>query len=80
MPAVGPEAVKAWLATQTFSYSGKTMFSDIAASGELGYTYGSFETGAPHGQKGYFARVWKRDGSGNWRVVVDILSPLPPGK
>lgn len=80
MPAVGAAAVTTWLATQTFSYSGKTMFSDIAASGELGYTYGSFETGAPNALKGYYARVWKRDGHGNWRVVVDILSPLPPGK
>lgn len=80
MPAVGTDAVKSWLATQTFSYSGKTMFSDISASGELGYTYGSFETGAPNVLKGYYARVWKRDGHGNWRVVVDILSPLLPGK
>ncbi|MEO6391269.1 MAG: nuclear transport factor 2 family protein [Pyrinomonadaceae bacterium] len=80
MPALGAEAVKTWLATQTFSYSGRTMFSDIAASGELGYTYGSFETGAPNGLKGYYARVWKRDGNGKWRVVVDILSPLPPAQ
>jgi ketosteroid isomerase-like protein len=75
MPVVGKEAVATWLSTQKYSYKGETMFSDIAASGDLGYTYGSAETGA---DKGYYARVWKRDGKGVWRMVVDIFSPLPP--
>lgn len=75
MPAVGKDAVAAWLAAQNYSYKGENMFGDIAASGDLGYTWGSAEAGA---DKGYYARVWKRDIKGVWKVVVDIFSPLPP--
>jgi ketosteroid isomerase-like protein len=78
MPVVGKEAVGSWLALQKYSYKGEPMFSDIAASGDLGYTYGSVETGNAEGLKGYYARVWKRDNKGAWKVVVDIFSPLPP--
>jgi ketosteroid isomerase-like protein len=75
MPVLGKEAVTAWLASQKYSYKGEPMFSDISASGDLGYTYGSAEAGT---DKGYYARVWKRDSKGAWKVVVDIFSPLPP--
>lgn len=77
MPVVGNEAVTAWLAGQNYSYKGENMFGDIAASGDLGYTYGSAES---DGKKGYYARVWKRDRKGAWKVAVDIFSPLPPPK
>jgi ketosteroid isomerase-like protein len=81
MPIVGKEAVTAWLAGQKYPYSGEPMFSDIAISGDLGYTYGKAELNS-NGQNGYYARVWKRDGKGAWKMVVDIFSalPLPPAK
>ncbi len=75
MPVLGKEAVTAWSASQKYSYKGEPMFSDIAASGDLGYTYGSAEAGT---DKGYYARVWKRDDKGDWKVVADIFSALPP--
>jgi ketosteroid isomerase-like protein len=75
MPVVGKDAVTTWLAAQNYSYKGEPMFSDIAESGDLGYTWGSAEMGA---DKGYYSRVWKRDSKGNWKAVVDIFSPLPP--
>lgn len=77
MPVLGKEAVTAWLASQKYAYKGEPVFSDIAASGDLGYTYGSAETGT---DKGYYARVWKRDDKGIWKVVVDIFSALLPAK
>ena len=75
MPVTGRAAVSTWLDSQKDNYSGGQMGSDIAASGDLGYTYGSAANGE---QKGYYARVWKRDSKGAWRLVVDIFSPLPP--
>lgn len=75
LPVVGKDAVTAWLAAQNYPYKGENAFGDIAASGDLGYTYGSAESGT---DKGYYARVWKRDSKGNWKAVVDIFSPLPP--
>jgi ketosteroid isomerase-like protein len=75
MPVLGKDAATAWLASQKYSYKGEPMFSDIAASGDLGYIYGSVTSGE---QQGYYARVWKRDDKGAWKIVVDIFSALPP--
>ena len=48
--------------------------ADIAASGELGYTYGIYhydlkdnETGI----KGTYVTIWKKDDGGNWKFVLD---------
>jgi len=75
VPVTGKSAVVIWLATQKYAYKGEVMFSDIAASGDLGYAYGRAETAT---EKGYYVRVWKRDDEGNWRMAVDIFSPIPP--
>lgn len=52
-------------------------FVDVSASGDLGYTYGTFEytsvdsTGAVNSIKGIFHTVWKRQKDGSWRFVWD---------
>lgn len=52
-------------------------FVNVAASGDLGYTYGKFtfeatdETGAEIKSEGIFHTVWKRDLNGDWRYVWD---------
>lgn len=53
--------------------------ADVAASGDLGYAYGAYAI-QPKGserpsEKGYYARVWKREGTGPWRVVFNIVNP-----
>lgn len=55
--------------------------ADVAASGDLGYAYGSYEI-HPKGserpsEKGYYARVWKRERGGAWRVVFNVVNPAP---
>lgn len=77
MPVTGRAAVSAWIDSKKYSYIGSAMFSDISASGDLGYIYGRATQG---NEEGYFARVWKRDAKGAWWLAVDIFSPLPPAK
>jgi ketosteroid isomerase-like protein len=48
----------------------------VAASGDLGFTIGS--VGA--GPSSYFLRIWRREPSGEWRIVIDLDSPVPPGE
>jgi ketosteroid isomerase-like protein len=79
MPVVGKDALRDWLALQTMTLSGEPIKVDVSRSGDLGYAYGSYELGGAQPQKGYFARVWKRDAEGQWRIVVDTVSLLPPG-
>ena len=55
----------------------------VAASGELGYTYGRYElkpaeASTSKAEKGYYTRVWKRDSAGKWKIVADVASSLPP--
>ena len=52
-------------------------FVSVAASGDLGYTYGKFnfegtdEMGEVVRVEGIFHTVWKREESGEWRYVWD---------
>jgi len=58
----------------------KVLFADVAAADDLGYTYGSYDTSKDSQpvEHGYYARVWKRNSEGRWRIVADITNPLPP--
>lgn len=79
MPVVGKDALGAWLAQQTMTLSGEPIKAEVARSGDLGYAYGSYELGGVKPEKGYYARVWKRDAKEQWRIVMDVVNPLPPG-
>jgi len=79
MPVVGKDALRDWLGRQTAQLSGEPIKAEVSRSGDLGYAYGRYELGGAEPQKGYFARVWKRDANGQWRIVMDIVRPLPPG-
>jgi ketosteroid isomerase-like protein len=60
--------------------------SDVSQSGDLGYTYGSYElkhtamNEVRPPEKGYYVRVWKRDAKGKWKLVFDTTSPIPDEK
>jgi ketosteroid isomerase-like protein len=50
----------------------------IAASGELGYTYGRYEfsskdkDGKPAVDTGKYATIWKKQIDGSWKVALDM--------
>jgi len=52
--------------------------ADISASGDLGYTYGTFEfdskdkDGKPIVEYGKYASIWKLQQDGTWKVVLDM--------
>jgi ketosteroid isomerase-like protein len=52
-------------------------FVSVAASGDLGYTYGKFnfegtdEKGEEVKIEGIFHTIWKREANGEWRYVWD---------
>jgi ketosteroid isomerase-like protein len=77
-PIVGRRAISAYLKGRQAHVNGVPMKAATATSGDLGYTYGSYELRAAATQeKGYYVRVWKRVGN-KWRVALDTASPLPP--
>jgi ketosteroid isomerase-like protein len=52
--------------------------ADIPASGDLGYTYGTFEfhsknkEGQPTIDYGKYTSIWKLQKDGSWKVVLDM--------
>src|ERR1700733_5920471 len=52
--------------------------ADISASGDLGYTYGTFEfrskdkDGKVVVDHGKYASIWKKQKEGSWKVVLDM--------
>lgn len=63
--------------TSNVSLTWKPDFVDVAASGDLGYTYGYYtlsysdESGATMEKTGVFHTVWRRQSDGAWRFVWD---------
>jgi len=59
--------------------------ADISASGDLGYTYGTYEfrskdkDGKPVVEHGKYTSIWKKQKDGSWKVVLDMgnASPSP---
>ncbi|MGH7598505.1 MAG: YybH family protein [bacterium] len=82
-PILGREAITQFLATKAFNQTWETSFSDVAQSGDMGYTYGSYEmkeVNSSNGvtEKGYYARVWKSDDDNQWQMVMEVTDALPP--
>jgi ketosteroid isomerase-like protein len=80
MPVVGRVALGEWANAQSAKFRGEPLFADVARSGDLGYSWGSYERVGDAPEAGYFARVWKKDGRGDWRIVMDTVSPVPAGE
>jgi ketosteroid isomerase-like protein len=79
MPVVGRVALGEWANALPGRYRGEALFADVSRSGDLGYSWGSYERIADAPDAGYFARVWKKDDAGDWRIVMDTVSPVPAG-
>ena len=88
-PLTSRAAIRSFLAQKKFMLSGEPLKAEVAQSNDLGYTYDSYELrpdDAPQHataatEKGYYVRVWKRDGAGGghgrWKIVLDTTHPLP---
>ncbi len=80
-PAVGREAARAMLAAKPGLLTWQPTKAEVSRSGDLGYSYGSYELKASDGKQaesGNYLRIWKRQPDGKWKVVLDLLNPMPP--
>ncbi len=84
MPVVGLDAVRARLDSVPGYVSYRLAGRRLAASGDLGCTWGRAEEYARVGAKAdssVFLHVWRRDPAGGWKLSLEVLNPLPkPGK
>jgi ketosteroid isomerase-like protein len=60
--------------------------ADISASGDLGYTYGSYEfhavgkDGKAVVEYGKYTSIWKKQKDGRWKVALDMGNASPEPK
>lgn len=83
LPLTTHDEIIAYLSKDSSNRAWQTMFAEVSQSGDLGYTYGSFESKAASSQdasteKGFYARVWKKDQANKWKLVADVAKPAPP--
>lgn len=90
-PLVGETRILAWLAGQPRFTLGDGRYGESARSGDLGYTWGTYQLVRPAAasaggqpgrggqsasvEEGFYARVWTRERTGQWRVALDVLQP-----
>jgi ketosteroid isomerase-like protein len=79
-PVVGAEAIASWLKehASTARAAARDGAAEAAAAGDFGYTYGTFEITAPKPLAGAYLRLWNRDASGRWWLMVDVAQPFRP--
>lgn len=82
MPIVGYDSIRALLLSEndsSFTLTWKPLFAKIAASGELGYTYGTYHitdkaTDSVIGV-GKYTTIWEKKRDGKWKAVLDTGNP-----
>ncbi len=80
--AIGRTAARkvwaAYFADKTFTISWKTLHAEVAGSGDIGYTTGTYEASfaGPDGklvkEQGKYVCAWKKQKDGNWKAIHDI--------
>jgi ketosteroid isomerase-like protein len=76
MPVKGKNAIAELYSkadTAGVHFTWEPLTGDIAASGELGYTYGTYTfIKDTITERVTYASVWKKDENGSWKYVLDI--------
>lgn len=79
-PFVGKTLAVSALPDKSTVWIWQPAFADVAQSGDLGYSYGTYwlrSNDATHKtlESGNYYRIWKRQGN-TWKVVADLLNPV----
>jgi len=78
LPIVGAEAINyiSFLSDTSYTLSWKPAHAEIALSGDLGYTYGTFELQLPDTTlTGTYVNIWKKEKDGEWKFVLNSDNP-----
>src|SRR2546422_2468203 len=86
-PVIGKKAILAGMGSG-YVLSWEPKKAEVARSGELGWTWGTYELhtkdaeGKPVVRYGKYVNVWRKQKDGAWRVILDMgnASPTPAEK
>lgn len=76
-PSKGKESLRNYYSGKSdtsFTLTWEPIYADIAASGDLGYSYGTYtatEKVSGEVSRGTYVTVWKKQSDGSWKFVLD---------
>lgn len=84
-PLIGKKSAAAALPVSPVVWTWEPAFGDVSQSGDLGYSYGTYELAERNSgpktpkmpqkvEEGNYYRIWKKQGTA-WKVVADLLDP-----
>jgi ketosteroid isomerase-like protein len=76
LPIIGRNAAINALRASKGVVSWSTTAGDVSRSGDLGYTYGTYEItdDSKMTERGSYVRIWKKEGR-QWQLVLDVANP-----
>lgn len=78
LPIVGADAINyiSLLSDTAYILSWKPSHAEVAASGDLGFTYGIYKLVMPDTTfTGTYVNIWKKENDGEWKFVVNSNNP-----
>ncbi|MCU0225308.1 MAG: nuclear transport factor 2 family protein [Acidobacteria bacterium] len=75
----GRDPIVAAAATQPVPAGWTVQKSGVAASNDLGYTWGAWVAAGEKPASGWFLRAWRREPGGGWLLALDLLITAPAG-
>jgi ketosteroid isomerase-like protein len=82
MPVEGIAAIRAALMSEsdsTFNLTWEPKFAKMAASGDIGYTYGTYKITDRYTDSiigvGKYATIWQKQKDGKWKAILDTGNP-----
>jgi ketosteroid isomerase-like protein len=79
-PFIGKQAAQSAVEASAGNLSWQATKADVARSVDLGYSYGTYELKSADGKQdesGNYVHIWKRGPDGKWRLVMEVLNPIP---
>jgi ketosteroid isomerase-like protein len=75
-PITESPQVRAYLDGMTQKPAWEPIAARVSRADDLAYSYGSYAL-SPSGEEGSYLHIWKRQPNGDWKVVLDLLTPHP---
>ena len=75
LPTTNADSITVWISQLHLTLTWRTSGGNAASSGDLGFTYGLFETQEhTSGTKGHYVRIWKKQPDGAWKIALEMMS------
>lgn len=79
LPILGSDSARKSLDSQPGTFFRRHLGGDVSRGGDLSYTFGAYRwygKNRADEKGGYYLTLWKLDGTGNWKIILDLENLL----